>query len=179
MKRRTALYTVLATVVLVSLAAATYAVAGGGKKKHKAETLTGYHETPSVSSVASGSFKLRIDDASQTISYTLSYSGLESPPSQAHIHLGQRGFPGGVSTFLCGGSPPASDKPPCPPEGTVTGVIDAADVIGPSGQGITAGEIDELIAAIRAGYTYANVHTGTFPGGEIRGQINDENQRED
>jgi hypothetical protein len=37
--------------------------------------------------------------------------------------------------------------------------------------GIAPGEFDELIAAIRAGATYANVHTVGRPGGEIRGQI--------
>jgi hypothetical protein len=34
-----------------------------------------------------------------------------------------------------------------------------------------AGEFDEVIAAMRAGVTYANVHTAQFPGGEVRGQI--------
>ena len=40
-----------------------------------------------------------------------------------------------------------------------------------AGQGIAAGEINELIAAMKAGFTYANVHTATHGGGEIRGQI--------
>jgi CHRD domain len=44
-------------------------------------------------------------------------------------------------------------------------------VIGPAGQGISAGQFDELVDAIRAGATYANVHTTLYPGGEIRGQI--------
>jgi CHRD domain-containing protein len=35
----------------------------------------------------------------------------------------------------------------------------------------TAGEFAELLAAIRAGYVYANVHSALFPGGEIRGQL--------
>ena len=34
-----------------------------------------------------------------------------------------------------------------------------------------AAEFAELVKAIRAGLTYANVHTSKFPGGEIRGQI--------
>ena len=67
-------------------------------------------------------------------------------------------------------------------EGTVTGTIDAADVIGPNGQGIAPTQIRELVAAMNAGVTYVNVHTndgvdpantgpGDFPGGEIRGQL--------
>jgi hypothetical protein len=54
----------------------------------------------------------------------------------------------------------------------VTGTITTPNVIGPAGQGIAAGEFAELVDAIRAGVTYANVHTlPQFGGGEIRGQI--------
>ena len=60
----------------------------------------------------------------------------------------------------------------------VTGTITAANVVGPVGQGITAGEFEELVRAILAGVTYVNVHNATFPSGEIRGQINDDNQRQ-
>jgi hypothetical protein len=44
-------------------------------------------------------------------------------------------------------------------------------VIGPTGQGIAPGEFAELVRAIRAGATYANVHTDKHPTGEIRGHI--------
>jgi hypothetical protein len=49
--------------------------------------------------------------------------------------------------------------------------ITAADVVGPGGQGIAAGEFAEILNALRAGVAYANVHTAAFGGGEIRGQI--------
>jgi hypothetical protein len=44
-------------------------------------------------------------------------------------------------------------------------------VIGPAGQGIAAAEYEELLAAIRAGTAYVNVHSSTYGLGEIRGQI--------
>jgi hypothetical protein len=75
---------------------------------------------------------------------------------------------------------PSASTPTCPaPGGTVTGTITPVEVVGPAGQGIAAGEFEELVAAIRAGRAYANVHSSKFPGGEIRGQINDRNQRDD
>lgn len=35
--------------------------------------------------------------------------------------------------------------------------VTAADVIGPSGQGVAAGEFEEVLTAMRAGVAYANV----------------------
>lgn len=157
--------------LLVALMAGSLAIAdnGNGGSRIKAQ-LNGYNETPSISTLASGDFRARINRQANTIDYTLTYSGIEGGTvSAAHIHLGQRHTAGGVSAFLCSGG----DKPPCPtPGGTVSGTIDAADVVGPAGQGIAPGQMDELIRAIRAGATYVNVHsTPSYPNGEIRGQI--------
>jgi hypothetical protein len=168
-----------AGLAVVILGAGSYAVAQGGSQRGPQQVsadLNGYQEAPSISTTGDGSFTATIDDENRLIMYELSYSGLEgTTTAQAHIHLGQRSVVGGVSAFLCGGG----DKPPCPPtSGTVEGVIDPADVIGPAGQGIAAGEFEELVRAMRDGHAYANVHTNKHPGGEIRGQIHDPNQRE-
>jgi hypothetical protein len=158
-----------------TLIVAAFATAGDGQNTVKADTLNGYQEGPAISSTGTGSFEAVIDDEAQTITYTLSYQNLEGgPPSQAHIHIGKRAENGGVSAFLCGGS----GKPPCPPSGTVTGVIVPADVIGPASQGVEPGSFAELVRALRTGNTYANVHNTRWPGGEIRAQINDFDQRE-
>src|SRR2546425_5314750 len=141
----------VATVVVMSALAAV-----SNKTMVKADPLTGYQEaTPAgVSTVATGAFEATIDEDAQTIDYTLSYSNLEAPALFAHIHFGNRFTSGGIAAFLCGGG----GKPACPtPSGTVTGTITAANVIGPTGQGIAPGELDELIRAMRAGVTYVNV----------------------
>jgi len=176
--RKRRLFSALIFAVPVVLAAATFAVAGdGGKSQFKADALTGYQEAAPVpiSTVGTGSFEASLNGAGDEISYTLTYSDLEGGVvTQAHIHFGQRSVSGGVIAFLCGGS----TKPACPASpATVTGTITAADVIGPNGQGIEAGSFDEAVRAIRAGMVYANVHTTRWPSGEIRGQVNDQNQR--
>ncbi len=47
----------------------------------------------------------------------------------------------------------------------------------PGGQGITAGQFHELVDAIRRGATYANVHSTLYPGGEIRAQLEEDDDR--
>lgn len=158
--------------VIVLLAAVAVVLADGGFKRIR-EFLVGFEEVPAVSTTGNGEFSARVNKAETEISYSLSYSDLEGTVTQAHIHLGQSGVIGGISVFLCSnlGNGPAGTQPCPPPPATVTGTIRAIDVIGPMAQGITAGELHELIAAIRAGKTYVNVHSNLFPTGEIRSQI--------
>ena len=147
------------------------AVAGSHTRNFKA-SLDGYHETgASISTNGTGSFRARLNHDGDQLTYELEYSGLEGGNVLfAHVHLGQIGTTGGVMFFLCGGPLPA-----CPNgQGTVTGTVTAANIIGPAGQGVSPGEFEEAIDAMRAGSAYANVHTVTYPSGEIRGQINEE-----
>ena len=167
--RRLLFAAVIGGSLLVALAFGSLALAKNDKGGKARATLSGYDETPSVSTLARGKFRAEIDRDGDTIEYELRYEGIEGGTANvAHIHLGQRHTAGGVSAFLCGGG----DKPACPtPGGTVEGTIDAADVVGPAGQGIAAGQLSELVRAMRAGATYVNVHSTTFPNGEIRGQV--------
>jgi len=144
----------------------------GGSKQLSA-SLNGYSEVPAISTAAAGTFQARVAGSGDEIAYRLSYSALEAAPTQAHIHFGQRTTSGGVSVWLCGNIPttPAGVQA-CPPApATIDGTIKAADVVGPVAQGIAPGEFDELMRAVRAGLTYANVHSVKFAPGEIRGQI--------
>jgi hypothetical protein len=159
--------------VLAGLAVTSLFYVGSGvwadDNRHQFKArLQGFNEVPAVSSTGSGEFTARIrgEDA---VDWELSYEQLEGAVTTAsHIHLGQKDVNGGVSVFFCGGP----TTPACTPgSGTFSGTFTAADVIGPTAQGIAAGELSELIAAIRAGKTYANVHTIKHPGGEIRGQL--------
>ena len=169
MTRRRLRYAVAVALVL-SLAGASLALASGGDKNRGTAFrahLIGYNEVPSLNSPGHADLQLTVTDT--TISFTLDYADLTGPPLASHIHVGQPGVSGGVSVFFCGGG----GKPACPAgnSGTVTGSIAAADVVGPAAQGFVAGDIAPVIAALRAGFTYANMHTAKFPAGEIRGQV--------
>jgi hypothetical protein len=141
-------------------------------------TLSGNQEVPmSLSSGGAAEFEAEIRDElhGPRITWVLSYNErFSSTVTQAHIHFGQRHTNGGISIFLCTNLGNSPGTQPCPPGPvTISGEATAADVIGPSGQLIAAGEIDEILAAIRAGAAYVNIHTTAFPLGEIRGQFRD------
>jgi CHRD domain len=146
-------------------------------------TLIGVQETPIVVSTGSGRATLTISDDEKSINYELTYSGLEgnTVPSGkvlfAHVHVGGSTVVGGVAVFFCGGGNSATTQAACPISGTLTGTWTAADVVGPTAQGIDPanqgadGAFARLVNSIKAGLSYANVHTTRSTGGEIRGQL--------
>lgn len=165
------------------------------KRVFRAE-LVGLNEVPSISTAAHGTFYAILSKDENSLEYWVSFSGLTAPTSQSHIHFGQHHTNGGIVVWLCEGTAKAptviaASTPDCGPLGStageVTGVLTANEVaglgVGTLNQGIGPNEFAELIAAMRAGAAYANVHSGAvvtttppspnvgFPGGEIRGQI--------
>ena len=164
-------FLILATVAVLAIGAISTASASNdqSERKDSKAKLSGFAEVPAISTTGAGKLRLSIDKTNTTITYEMSYSGLSGAPDAAHLHLGQAGVSGGVIAALCG-----APKPACPSgtSGTVSGTIVAADIVGPTTQGI-AGPADwaEVLRAIRAGVVYGNVHTAAYPAGEIRGQV--------
>ena len=163
-----------AIVLALVLAGAAGVVYAGGLKNWRA-SLRGLEEVPSISTDATGRFNAEISRDETEVRWTLSYEDLEGTVTQAHIHFADKDVNGGISVWLCSNltSPPT---PPgvqaCPPSpAKISGTFTSGDVVGPGAQGIAPGELAELIDAIRAEHTYANVHSTLFPGGETRGQI--------
>ena len=162
-----------ALMLVLGLAVASIALASGANKghgkggKHFRANLIGFQEVPAINTTGHARLKLTMTDTE--IAFVLSYAGLSGPPAAAHIHVGQLNVNGGVSVFFCGGG----GQPACPAatSGTVSGTITAANVVGPTAQGYNTGDLAPVEKAIRAGVTYANMHTAKFPAGEIRGQI--------
>jgi hypothetical protein len=129
-------------------------------------------QTGAVLSDGSATLVLKLDRSAQTVSYTLKFSGLTSV-TQAHIHFGKVHMAGGVMVFFCSNlaTAPAGTQP-CPAAaGTVTGTLTAANVLPITGQNVPAGDFSALVDALESDTAYANIHTTSFPAGEIRGEI--------
>ena len=136
--------------------------------------LSGDEEVPLRDTLARGQAIFQLSDDGNELEYRLIVANIENVVA-SHIHVGATGVNGPVVAFLFGSVPPGGGRS----DGVIaTGTITAANLVGPlAGQPLSA-----LIAAMRAGNTYVNVHTddgvaptntgpGDFPGGEVRGQI--------
>lgn len=169
--RKAVLLLMVIPLLATPLVARTYAKDKGPEREFRAD-LRGLQEVPVTLSGAQGTLALTINDTDTSVHFILEFSGLQAAVGAAHIHVAQPDVNGGVTVFFCGTVPagfPA--RAACPLNGTVEGDFTAADVIGLTSQQLEVNNLPKLLAAIRAGRTYGNVHTATSPGGEIRGQI--------
>ena len=152
------------TALAVSMLAAPAAYS---QSENFSASLAGANEVPPINSTGAADFGMTIQPGS--ITFSLTFSGLSSPLVVAHLHFAPSKVAGGVMIFLCGGG----GQPACPAatSGTITGTITAANVTGPTTQGIAPGNLDAALEGVRNGLSYANMHTTMFPGGEIRGDV--------
>lgn len=118
--------------------------------------MSGDQHTPAVAIAAGGSFTLTMGADSVDFTLTSYAMGI----TQAHIHTGAASVDGPVLAFFFGSVDPGQDGI------SVSGSIAAADVVGP-----LAGNFAALVEAISSGNAYVNMHTETYPAGEVRGQI--------
>ncbi len=114
--------------------------------------LTGGQENPANASTATGTFDGIFDPFSRVIAFRLAFSGLTTNATASHFHNAPAGTNGPVVVdFVSQGFP----------------------------VGVTSGEYVKVLTltqaqadALAAGNLYVNIHNPTFPGGEIRGQLN-------
>ena len=124
--------------------------------------LEGAQENPPVATKATGLAKFQLNKAGTAIDYKLIVANIQGV-TQSHIHCnGPPGVNGPVSVFLFG----------FVPAGVTTNGILAQGSIGAVFTGACGiNDLNALLAAMRSGNTYVNVHTLAVPSGEIRGQI--------
>ena len=131
----------LFTIVQLSAKAITFPIS---------VTFSGAQEVPSNTSTGTGTLTGTYDDATNTLAYTINFSGLSANTTAAHFHA------------------------PAPPG------ISAAVVIAAAGfpTGVTSGTYTNSVVltggqedTLKMGLWYFNIHTTALPGGEIRAQI--------
>lgn len=150
-------------LVAVALAVATLlptAVSAQTLTSQWAAALTGANEVPANASTARGSFTATIDEAANTITWSLSVPSITNATA-AHLHTGQAGINGPVvlSLFAAPSGSPAQAV-------NVSGTSKGSDLVGP-----LQGNFQEFIRAVKGGTIYVNVHSTALPGGEIRSQV--------
>jgi len=134
--------------------------------------LMGFGEVPPKLVEGSGTFVGTLSADGQSLSWTLTWTGLTGPAQVAHIHFGQPQNTGTPVVFFCNGG----NRPdPCPDgpghSGILMGTFTAADVVAVPSQNVTVGDFAGFVKILRARLGYANIHTTLFGGGEIRGQV--------
>ena len=141
-------------------------------------SLSGLQEVPAIVSDATGKSRVRVREGQGLVKVRVAFEDLSGDITQAHVHVAQAGANGGVAAWICvdplgpsAGNAPAGTADCTGTSGEVSIDVVAQNVIGPLAQGVSPGDLSGLIAAIRGGAAYVNVHSTAYPSGEIRGQI--------
>jgi hypothetical protein len=118
--------------------------------------LSGFNEVPANGSPGVGSFEADLaEPAHDAMTFTVTYAGLTSATRFSHIHRAAAGVNGSIIYFLS----------PVPFASPLSGSTDPTPSGGPTGF------IPTDFTDLAAGNLYVNIHTDTYPGGELRGQI--------
>ena len=165
MARKTATRLFLA---LVMLALAAGPVAAAGDQRNFVAPLQGDNEVPAVDTNTVGVATFRLSADETVLSYKLIVANGVAV-TQAHIHCGVPGVNGPVVVFLYGFGPTV-DVSGLLAQGDITNanVIPRTELQGCPG-GVT--NLADVVALMRSGGAYTNVHTVANPGGETRGPI--------
>ena len=148
------LFIVLAVLVTASLGMAA-------TMSFKAE-LTGKEEVPAVMTKGGGEAIFKLSKDGKELTYEVTVKGLENITA-SHIHAGKKGEEGAPVVGLFGGPKK---------EGKFSGVLAKGTIMDKDLVGPLAGKtIGDLVAMIKDGGAYVNVHTAKVPNGELRGQI--------
>lgn len=124
--------------------------------------LNGRQEVPPVRTIASGNAVFQLNRAGDRLFFKLVVRNI-GRATDGHIHLGRKGVNGPVVVTLFGPNKFGISVR----RGVVAGTLTRADLSGP----LAGKTISDLVREIERGNAYVNVHSETFPNGEIRGQI--------
>lgn len=134
--------------------------------------LSGANENPPRVTPATGLARVTFDNGAHTLLVEVAFSGLTAGNTAAHIHCcvappGNIGVATQTPTFAGFPTGATSGVYSHLFDLTLTNSFNAAFVTANGGS--AAGAEAALGAGLAAGAAYLNIHTSTFPGGEIRG----------
>lgn len=157
-------------------AAALPAIAFAEGPKFEA-VLEGGQEVPPVLTSTAGTFEIQFNDDLTAADFELTVLN-GTKVLQAHLHCAPAGVNGPVFAFLFGLVPGGFDVNGDLAEFTLTGVNITAAGSSPTGCpasiGMAITSLADIVTAAQQGNIYANVHTTANPGGEIRGQLEED-----
>jgi CHRD domain len=110
--------------------------------------LSGAQQVPAVTSPGSGTANFTFDPATRILTWSITYAGLSSPATMAHLHIGAAGKNGPIAIWL--------SKRGVPPTSPITGSAK-----------LTPAQAKQFAA----GDWYVNLHSKDHPAGELRGQV--------
>jgi CHRD domain-containing protein len=152
------------TTFIGLLAALALAVPANASMLEFQATLLGANEAPPNASTATGFIDVKLDTVTDMLTVHETFSGLTGGPATvAHIHC--------CVAVL---NPPVAVPVVLPFTGfpnVTSGTYDNTFDLTASGVLINGMTAPVFISNLEAGLTYANIHDATFPGGEIRGQL--------
>ena len=136
--------------------------------------LSGLAESPTNASPGTGLATVTLDTAAHTLHVDVTFSGLTGTTTASHIHC-CTASPGSGTAGVATPTPAFPGFPLGVTSGTYDNVLDLtlpaswnAAFITANG-GTIAGAEAALTAGLAVDKAYLNIHTSTFPGGEIRG----------
>ena len=137
-------------------------------------SLDGPSESATNTSLGTGIGMVSFDDSLNTLTLSLTFSGLQGTTTASHIHAPTL-IPFAGTAGVATTTPTFAGFPLGVTSGTYNNVLDLtlASSYNPSyitaNGGTTAGAETALVAAMASGEAYWNVHSSVYGGGEIRG----------
>jgi hypothetical protein len=152
---------VLATILSISVSVIFANQISAQQQNGYITVLNGKNEVPSHPDVtATGMSGFIVNSGNSKVWYQIEGEGLKGV-TQAHIHSGKASENGPVIATLFKGS-----------KDTVNGALVQGSITADKLEGPLKGKsISDLVSLIDKSSAYVNVHTQSFPDGEIRGQI--------
>ncbi len=136
--------------------------------------LLGANEVPVAATPGTGFARVTINDTLDTMRVEANFSGLLGTTTAAHIHCCA---PAGTNVGVATTTPTFPGFPGGVSSGTYDNTFDMTNLTSYNGTFVTnnggtaASAFAALFGGMQAGNAYFNVHSTSFPGGEIRGQL--------